>query len=117
MRRLAVILAAALTGCASAPPIMWVKEGATQQDFEQARAQCIYEVASSTQYTDPAHFSIWDQELERSIRQKQLAQLCMQAKGFRPQPVDGSTAAAHAVNPQIRDDCRWVAADEFRCGK
>lgn len=100
-----------LAGCATTQPTVWVKDGASQQDFDQARAQCEYEVAAATQAPDYSYRTIVGQELDRAMRQRELGVLCMQAKGFRQQ------APSPDVKVQARDDCRWVRPDEFRCGK
>ena len=69
-------------GCAAEPPPVWYKDGATSADFERDKAQCVYEITAATQNTDPTMRTVFGQEMERAQRQKQLAPLCMKAKGW-----------------------------------
>jgi hypothetical protein len=79
---------AAMGGCAVAPqqPITWYKDGASQRDFDQAAAQCEYEVSAATQGTDPTLRTVFGQELDRAQRQRDLGIKCLRAKGFRQMP-------------------------------
>lgn len=85
MRLLTLAVLVALAGCAAPRPTVWLKDGATQQDFDQARAQCEYEASAATQTTDTSFNTVFVQELDRAMRQRDLANLCMRAKGFREQ--------------------------------
>jgi hypothetical protein len=85
-----IALAATIAGC-TAPPqqpqIMWNKPGgATQAEFELARDQCIYEITAATQQVDRSYRTGIGQEIDRNLRQRDLAIKCMRAKGFREQP-------------------------------
>lgn len=113
MKKLVIIAAVALAGCATQPAWQWVKPGATQADFDQHKAQCDYETSAATQTTDYSLRSSFGQELDRSMRQRDLMTKCMVAKGYRQEPI----AAAPQVSVQVRDDCRWVNAGEYRCGR
>jgi hypothetical protein len=70
----------ALAGCASPAPDTWTKEAG---DLSADMARCEYEAAAATQGTDPAMRTIIGQELDRAIRRKELARMCMTAKGWR----------------------------------
>jgi hypothetical protein len=83
-----IALSAVIAGCAAAPQqpqIMWNKPGATQAEFELARDQCIYEVTAATQNVDRSYRTAIGQEIDRNMRQRDLAVKCMRAKGFREQ--------------------------------
>lgn len=83
MKRLTLaFLCFTLAACAPMQPLMWVKAGATEAEFEQAKAQCVYEVTAATQQTDYGLRTVFGQELDRSIRQRDLAILCMKARGY-----------------------------------
>ena len=86
MRLLIGVLSVILAGCAAHPPqrVALYKDGGTQDEYRQALAQCEYEVSMATQGTDPSMRSIFGQELDRSIRQRDLAFKCMAARGWRP---------------------------------
>jgi len=75
-----------LAACAPMKPMVWVKPGATAAEFEQAKAQCIYEVTAATQQTDYSYRTVIGQELDRSIRQRELGLLCMKARGWNQEP-------------------------------
>jgi len=83
MRFWFICLAAVLAGCAAQPQkVMLYKDGGTQSEYQQAIAQCDYEVSVATQQTDYSLHSIFGQELDRSIRQRDLGIKCMAAKGW-----------------------------------
>lgn len=113
MRAAVFAAAALLAGCATQPAWQWVKPGATQADFDQHKAQCDYETSAATQATDYTLRTTFGQELDRAMRKDDLMVKCMVAKGYRQEPI----AAAPQVSVQVRDDCRWVNAGEYRCGK
>lgn len=83
----------ALTGCA--PNYMWVKEGATQSEFDRDKAQCQYEASSSmaNYNTGPtargasgAAAQGIGEGIAIGMRKAELIQLCLQAKGYSKQP-------------------------------
>jgi hypothetical protein len=80
MRALAVVVL--LAGCATPKPMIWDKPGGTQAGFDTDTAVCQFEVAKSTQGTDPAMRTIFGQELDRAMRQRDLYGLCMRSKGY-----------------------------------
>lgn len=83
----ALLLAGALAGCAAPQkPLTWYKDGVTERDFQQAQAQCEYEVSVATQGTDYSFRTVIGQEMDRAMRQRDLGTKCMQAKGYRLTP-------------------------------
>lgn len=76
---LAVVMTA-VSGCQSNK--VWVKDGATQTDFEQDKAQCVYESTAATQSPDYGYNTVVVQALDQSMRRDNLAILCMQARGW-----------------------------------
>lgn len=92
----AIIIAAtiALTGCAT--PMMWVKDGAEVADFERDRLQCLYEVAVATGvYLPSGNYRTTGQAaatgavngLAIGLHQRDLAILCMKARGYHQVPM------------------------------
>lgn len=79
----AALAVSVLAGCATPPPVAWHKAGATQEAFDQDFAKCRYEAVAATQTTDTSMRSIFGQELDRAIRQRDLMDLCLQAKEWR----------------------------------
>lgn len=85
----------ALAGCAH-QQTMWVRDGATQADFERDRAQCVYEAnaATASYSSGPTRRSMSGaiaQGIEDGItiglRQRELAMLCMKARGYAEVPI------------------------------
>lgn len=82
---LAVAAALALCSCASAfPPTIYDKAGASQSDFDRDISYCKYDVTKNTQTTDTSYTTIFGQELDRSMRQRNLMVMCMQSRGYTP---------------------------------
>src|SRR5436190_1347436 len=111
MRRLALLGIVFLTACG--PRYMWVKEGATQQDFEADRTRCIYEAKLATAsyssgptargYGAAAAQGIGE-GITMGLREAELATLCMQTKGYRQAPIASapSYAASTSYAPSAR---------------
>lgn len=87
MKRYALVLL--LAGCAQ--PVVWYKDGATAQDFERDKAQCIYEinVATASYSSGPtartnsgAIAQGIGEGMTISMRQHELYGLCMRARGY-----------------------------------
>lgn len=94
-----------LAGCAH-HNMMWVKDGATQADFDRDRAQCIYESAAATGSYNPSGSTarstggaiaqgIGD-GIAIGLRRQEIAILCMQARGYRQVPI-GTAGVVPAV--------------------
>jgi hypothetical protein len=88
---LIVIALGTLAGCAQ-QPIVWYRDGATQNQFEQDRAGCIFEAKKATASYGPSPRSYSVQEsfvqgffrgMEIGERQLEIFKLCMVAKGYR----------------------------------
>lgn len=88
-------LALLLVGCG--PSFMWVKSGATQQEFDQDMARCQYEAASSTASYSYAPTSYgmagsissgFAEGFEVGMRKNELINLCMRAKGYSQQAIN-----------------------------
>lgn len=74
--RAIVAVAVLVSGCAA--PGVWVHGSKSQGEFESDRAQCVYEAtAASANISNP---------LAQGMKQGELAQLCMQARGWSIQP-------------------------------
>lgn len=97
-----------LTGCATPTghKYMWMKNGASQADFDRDKAQCNYEaVAATASYsTGPtartssgAFVQGFGEGMARGIRQNELIELCLTARGYSKAPV-GSSAAMPPLN-------------------
>lgn len=109
-----VVLVLAVSACA--PPFMWVKEGATQSDFNRDMARCKYEAASATaNYNTGRTAGTLSGAIARGIgegmaigsRQVELIQLCLQAQGYTkhliqtasPTPYEQSATPVAVVQP------------------
>jgi len=80
MKKIIVVISILMfIGCAQT---MLVKDGVTREDFERDKARCIYETSCATQSIDYSLHTIFGQELDRALRQKDLIIKCMQAKGY-----------------------------------
>lgn len=95
---LMAVLALALPGCAH-QQTMWAKDGATPDQFERDKAQCIYEASAATQQTTPGYRTAFGQELDRAMRRNELAVLCMKARGYSQQVVPGGAGAGTTSLP------------------
>lgn len=105
----------ALTGCAH-HNMMWVKEGATQADFERDRSQCIYESAAATGSYNPsgATARTYSGAIAQGIgdgiaiglRRAEIAVLCMQARGYRQVPIGTAGVTPAAAPPYSAPDPR-----------
>lgn len=91
---LGVCTLALLSACAA--NYMWVKDGATQADFDRDRAQCLYEanLATASYSTGPtargygnAAAQGFGEGMAMAIRQGELGVLCMQARGYSKAPL------------------------------
>lgn len=78
----ASLLACFLAGCAAPKPPVWDKPGATQEQFDADRRYCEFEVMKATQTTDTSYRTVVGQELDRSMRQRELALSCMRSRGY-----------------------------------
>src|SRR5207249_110616 len=98
---------AALAGCAAQPTYMWVRADTTQGQFNQDRAQCIYEAEAavatygSSAPTPRTMGGAIGQGIGigigKAMEGNRLAVLCMQAHGYAQRPVDlDAVAAANA---------------------
>lgn len=87
MRKVFLIVALSLAGCATQPRWHWIKDGSTQAEFDQHKAQCDYETSAATQATDYGFRSVFGQELDRAMRKNDLFIKCMVAKGYRQEPI------------------------------
>jgi hypothetical protein len=85
MRAAAVALCALLAGCAAPQKLTLYKDGGSQQEYEADIAKCEYEVSLHTQQVDPTMRSSFGQELDRSMRRRDLGIKCMLARGYRLQ--------------------------------
>jgi len=72
--RKVILVGVVMTLSACAAPFGWVKDGGDEAEFERDKARCIYEAAAATR-----DYS--------SVRQMDLAHLCMQARGYRKVPL------------------------------
>jgi uncharacterized protein YceK len=93
VRKLIVLLAVAVSGCAVGGTV-WVKDGGTQQGFEQDRATCAYEAemgvsgygtAAGARGVTGAAAQGFAEGLAAGMRKNELYRLCMGARGYRPQ--------------------------------
>ena len=98
-----------LTACS--PQFVWVKEGATEAGFERDKAQCQYEAAAATAnyntgptargYSGAVAQGIGE-GIAIGMRQAELIQLCLQAKGYSKQSIQysgqGSSYGSGAVS-------------------
>lgn len=82
MRVLFILLA--LAGCAGPQhqPV-WLKDGATQADFDKDKAFCEYEALKSVQGYDRSMRSMFGQELDLNMRRSEVARACMRVRGYR----------------------------------
>jgi hypothetical protein len=83
MRSIAAAAALALSACA-APSYDWVKLGSTDDEAEQAKAQCAYEAEAIARRRTPGLQTIIGAELDRADHRNELIALCMKARGFTP---------------------------------
>lgn len=90
MVRIAVVVAAALAGCAS--NMQWNKPGITQASLDQDLAQCRYEAASSTsgygtsetrRGASRAAGQGIGEGLAQADRERDLIMLCLKARGYQ----------------------------------
>lgn len=70
-RAMILLIAAVL-----AIPPGWIKQGVTPDEWDQDRRTCMYEVAKAV---NPYYGS----EVSNTLRQQQLMDLCLEAKGWR----------------------------------
>jgi len=77
----ALIVLLVLCGCA-AKPVIWDKPGGTQAEFDADKRYCEFEVMKATQQTDPTLRTVFGQELDRAMRQRDLTISCMRMKGY-----------------------------------
>lgn len=76
-----IVATVALVGCA-AKPLIWDKSGGTQSEFDADQSFCQYDVQKATQGTDPTLRTVFGQELDRAMRQRDLMLSCMRMKGY-----------------------------------
>lgn len=81
MKAPALLLCVFLLGCAAKAPV-WDKPGATQEQFDADKRFCEFEVLKASQGTDPTLKTVVGQELDRSMRRRDLALSCMRMKGY-----------------------------------
>ena len=100
-----------VSGCT--PNYVWVKNGATQADFERDKSQCIYEAASATANynTGPTLRGIgsaagqgFGEGIAIGLRRNKLVLLCLQAKGYSKQPIQEQNNADENRNKIIEKD-------------
>lgn len=105
--RSVLVLAASIGLTACAPQYMWVKQGATSDDFERDKNLCVYEAklatASYSQGATPRSRSAafaqgFGEGLTMALRENELATLCMQTKGYVQVPI-GSAPPPSAYSP------------------
>lgn len=94
----------AIFGCAA--PVVWQKVGGTAEEFERDKNQCIYEAnAATASYSQGqtartrsgAIAQGFGEGLTMALRQRELAVLCMRARGYYPAPAPTPT---HYVEQQ-----------------
>lgn len=78
----------ALAACQTASPTQWVKAGASTADYNQDATACNYEAVKATAGggTYGMRSDIGMMVAEK-MKQKEIAVLCMQTKGWSIQPV------------------------------
>lgn len=91
-----ITLLAILSGCATPmAQYMWVKDGATQGDFDRDMAKCQYEAAAATagygagptvRSSSGDFVQGFGEGMTRGLRQNELVQLCLTAHGYSKQP-------------------------------
>lgn len=82
--RIASLALLTLTGCA--PQTVWIKQGSTEEEFRADAKVCEYEALKAVQSTDPYMKSMFGQELDKSLRRRDVGNACMQAKGYELKP-------------------------------
>jgi hypothetical protein len=83
MRNALVLLAAVMiAGCAANQPMIYDKPGTTQAEFDHDQRTCKYDAMKSTQTTDTSYRTLFGQELDRAMRQRDLMIACMESKGY-----------------------------------
>ena len=103
---IALIASFAVTGCIAPPD--WYKDGATVQEFERDRAQCVYEANAATagysqgqtaRTQSGAIAQGFGEGLTMALRQRELAILCMRAKGYIDVPAGTARPAPVVARP------------------
>jgi len=100
------VAAILMAGCAS--PHVWVKSGASQDDFSRDLARCRYESAAATAGYGTGRVSPtmggalaqgFGEGMTIGLRQSELMTLCMQANGYTKKMVGSGQQAPPTVAP------------------
>ena len=87
LHTLAILAAAAtLAACATRPPLWYMPgETKTEAEFQQDALRCTYEAAAATANVGTNMFGAVTMaaSLDRELRKRELARMCMFAKGYR----------------------------------
>jgi hypothetical protein len=75
MKYLTLAFALALAGCTATTSKPWIKAGASAADLQKAKAECEFEAKKSD--VTVMQTTVWTE-----LRQMELLELCMKAKGF-----------------------------------
>lgn len=123
MKKITVLaLALSLTACAVPQHIVWNKPGAVEADYNRDAAQCDYETSAATQGTDYSYSSIFGQELDRSLRKKDILKKCMVAKGWSASistpTVTQADNPTSTLSPTLAQKEKWIMtmAEKSGCG-
>lgn len=82
MRFPVLTLALVVAGCAAPEPLRFASATATKAESDRAHAKCDYQVSAATQAPDYGFRTVFGQELDRAMRQRDLMIKCMAAEGF-----------------------------------
>ena len=78
-----IFVSIVLSGCAQ--PVVWLKPGFTQADFNRDKAQCDYETSGATQNVDYGYRTVFGQALDQALRKQGLMHKCFIARGYTAQ--------------------------------
>lgn len=67
----------------SACETKFIKDGGTIAEFEQDKAQCVYEAKAATPNPSGYYRTIIGSSLDMALRQLELIKLCLKAKGWK----------------------------------
>jgi hypothetical protein len=75
MKYLALVFTLALVSCTATTSKPWIKAGANADDLQKAKAECEFEAKKSD-------VTVMQTTMWTELRQMELLELCMKAKGF-----------------------------------
>lgn len=78
----ALVVAIVLAGCA---PIVFVKYGATEEDYQAAMQECEYDAVKYAGTSDPMMRTSIGAGIDQGMRQRDLKIACMRSKGWKQQ--------------------------------